>query len=286
MKSGGKSVSLCEYMHFEMRIVPYILLSVLPFISCGPNAARSGKAKTAPALEQPAEPTRYTYIVRNVYPHLAESYTQGLQFIDGQLWEGTGEYGHSVLQRVDLETGKADVKVRLPRSEFGEGITLFGDRIYQLTWMNNTAHVYDRKTFEKITNFRYTGEGWGLTTDGVKLYMSDGTANIRVIDPATFRREKDIPVTYKGQPVEMLNELEWIDGRIWANVYTTNQIVLIDPASGVVEGVVDLTGLLPDADRTPETDVLNGIAYDVATGRIFVTGKRWDKLFEIEIVNQ
>ncbi len=269
-----------------MRIVTTLLLSALMFVSCGPNAARTQKTQPAAAARQPAAPVHYTYIVRNVYPHLASSYTQGLQFVDGELWEGTGEYGRSVLQRLDLETGRADVKVRLPRSEFGEGITLLGDRIYQLTWMNNTVHVYDRKSFEKVADHRYTGEGWGLTTDGRKLYMSDGTANIRVVDPATFRRERDIPVTYEGQPVGMLNELEWIGGRIWANVYTTDQIAVIDPATGVVEGVVDLTGLLPDADRTAETDVLNGIAYDEATERIFVTGKRWNKLFEIEIVKQ
>lgn len=274
-------------MLFEkMRTVTTLLLSALLFTACGPRAARTQKAATATPAATPAAPVRYTYIVRNVHPHLTTSYTQGLQFADGELWEGTGEYGHSVLQRLDLSTGKADVKVRLPRAEFGEGITLLGERIYQLTWMNNTVHVYDRKSFEKIDEHRYTGEGWGLTTDGTKLYMSDGTANIRVVDPVSFRRERDIPVTYEGQAVEMLNELEWIGGKIWANVYTTDQIVMIDPATGIVEGVVDLTGLLPDADRTPQTDVLNGIAYDEATGRIFVTGKRWNKLFEIEIVKQ
>lgn len=268
-----------------MRIFTSFILPVLLFASCGPNAARTQKVQPETAVP-PAATERYTYVVRNTYPHLTTSYTQGLQFTDGELWEGTGEYGHSVLQRLDLATGKADVKVRLPRSEFGEGITLLNGEIYQLTWMNNTAHVYDRETLRKIRDFRYPGEGWGLTTDGKKLYMSDGTAYIHVLDPATFSRERSIPVTYEGQSVEMLNELEWIDGKIWANVYTTDQIVLIDPATGVVGGVVDLTGLLPESDRTAQTDVLNGIAYDAATERIFVTGKRWDKLFEIEIVKQ
>lgn len=269
-----------------MRIVTTLLLAALLSASCGPRTARTQESAAAASARQSAPAERYTYVVRNVYPHLTTSYTQGLQFADGELWEGTGEYGRSVLQRLDHATGRADVKVRLPRTEFGEGITLLGDRIYQLTWTSNTVHVYDRRSFEKVADFRYTGEGWGLTTDGTKLYMSDGTSTIRVVDPATFRRERDIPVTYEGQALELLNELEWIDGRIWANVYTTDQIAVIDPATGVVEGVVDLTGLLPDADRTPRTDVLNGIAYDEATGRIFVTGKRWNKLFEIEIVKQ
>lgn len=264
----------------------FFLSAFLLLVSCGPNAARTQRTTHASATRPSAPAARYSYIVRNVYPHPTTSYTQGLQFIDGELWEGTGEYGHSVLQRLDLHTGDADVKVRLPRSEFGEGITLLGDRIYQLTWTNHTAHVYDRQTFGKRADHRYTGEGWGLTTDGTKLYMSDGTANLRVVDPETFRRERDIPVTYEGQPVGLLNELEWIDGKIWANVYTTDQIVIIEPETGVVEGVADLTGLLPDADRKPETDVLNGIAYDAETGRIFVTGKRWNKLFEIELVKQ
>lgn len=269
-----------------MRIVTTLLLAALLSASCGPRTARTQESAAAASARQSAPAERYTYVVRNVYPHLTTSYTQGLQFADGELWEGTGEYGRSVLQRLDLATGRADVKVRLPRTEFGEGITLLGDRIYQLTWTSNTVHVYDRRSFEKVADFRYTGEGWGLTTDGTKLYMSDGTSTIRVVDPATFRRERDIPVTYEGQALELLNELEWIDGRIWANVYTTDQIAVIDPATGVVEGVVDLTGLLPDADRTPRTDVLNGIAYDAATGRIFVTGKNWSRLFEIEIVRQ
>ena len=136
---------------------------------------------------------------------------------------------------------------------------------------------------EKIREFRYPGEGWGLTTDGEKLYMSDGTANIYTLDPATFKREKRTTVTLRGETLNFLNELEWIDGKIWANVYTTDQIVIIDPATGAVEGIVDLTGLLPEEDVTPATDVLNGIAYDAAGGRIFVTGKNWNKLFEIEI---
>jgi len=261
-----------------MRITAIALLASLLLASCGGNAARPRRTVSAPA-----EPKRYGYTVRSVHPHPTTSYTQGLQFADGILWEGTGQHGQSVLQTLDLETGVAQVVARLPRSEFGEGIALLDGKIYQLTWQSNKAHVYDAATGRKTGEFTYPGEGWGLTTDGRKLYMSDGTEHIYTIDPETFRREKSIAVTVAGQPVHFLNELEWIDGKIWANVYTTDQLVVIDPATGTVEGIVDLSGLLPDTDRTPDTDVLNGIAYDASADRIFVTGKNWPKLFEITI---
>lgn len=260
-----------------MKKFASVLLSGLLLVACGGNRARAKRPEAA------AEPKEYTYSVRAVYPHPTTSYTQGLQYVDGTLWEGTGQYGESVVQTVDLKTGRAEVFARLPREEFGEGITLLGGKLYQLTWQSNKAYVYDLETGKKIEEFRYPGEGWGLTTDGRRLYMSDGSANIYTLDPATFKREKRTTVTYKGLAVNFLNELEWIDGRLWANVYTTDQIVIIDPATGVVEGVVDLAGLLPEADVTPQTDVLNGIAYDEVGKRIFVTGKNWGKLFEIEI---
>ena len=257
-----------------------VLLSGLLLVACGGNQARAKRP------EAPAAPKEYTYAVRSVHPHPTTSYTQGLQFADGMLWEGTGEHGESVVQTLDLETGRTEVFARLPQEDFGEGITLLDGKLYQLTWQSNKAYVYDLETGKKIKEFRYPGEGWGLTTDGQKLYMSDGTATIHTVDPATFRREKRVTVPYKGAPVEYLNELEWIGGKLWANVYTTDQIVIIDPATGVVEGVVDLTGLLPDEEVTPTTDVLNGIAYDAAGKRIFVTGKNWSKLFEIEIIGK
>lgn len=231
------------------------------------------------------EPVRYGYNVKAVYPHLKSSYTQGLQFVDGELWEGTGEWGESVLQRVDLKSGEAEVLVRLPKSEFGEGITVLGDRVYQLTWTNNTVHIYDREG-KLVKDVRYSGEGWGLTSDGERLYMSNGSSKIYRIAPESFRREGGFTVTLRGEPVQYLNELEWIDGRIWANVYTTDYVVIINPDTGVVEGLIDFSGLLGEEDIDGDTDVLNGIAYDKATGRIFVTGKRWGKLFEVEIVKQ
>lgn len=262
-----------------MRPTILFLLSILA-AACGNNASRAGQP------QPPAQPKAYGYLVRATYPHAVTSYTQGLQYADGVLWEGTGEHGQSVLQRVDLATGRTQVVARLPQSEFGEGIAILGDTIYQLTWQSNKAYAYKASTGEKLREFRYPGEGWGLTTDGQKLYLSDGTATLHTIDPATFRREKRTTVTLRGEPVNYLNELEWIDGRIWANVYTTDQIVIIDPATGIVEGIVDLTGLLPTQELTPTTDVLNGIAYDAVGKRIFVTGKRWSKLFEIEITEK
>ena len=264
-----------------MKILPILCLAALLSAACGEGAAR--RKESAGETRTPAAPVRYTYTVRNVYPHLRSSYTQGLLWADGVLWEGTGQHGESVLQRIDLASGRPEVVAALPDREFGEGIALLDGKIYQLTWQSNTAHVYDAATGRRLRDFSYAGEGWGLTTDGASLYMSDGSATIRVLDPVTFRRKGSVTVTCEGRPVQFLNELEWIDGKIWANVYTTDAIVVIDPATGVVEAIVDLTDLLPADDATATTDVLNGIAYDPATKRIFVTGKNWPKLFEITI---
>ena len=269
-----------------MKTTTILLCAALLLGACGGNAARSRKSAAATRITVPAAPREYTYRVKAVHPHATDAYTQGLQYVDGTLWEGTGQHGASRVMKTDLGTGRTELFARLPRSEFGEGITLLDGRLYQLTWQSNTAHVYDLATRRKIRDHRYAGEGWGLTTDGEKLYMSDGTASIRTIDPETFRRERTTTVTYKGEPVQFLNELEWIEGKIWANVYTSDRIAIIDPRTGVVEGVVDLSGLLPEEEVTPSTDVLNGIAYDPATKRIFVTGKNWSKLFEIEIIRK
>lgn len=259
------------------RLVVASLLCIV-LIACGRRTQQSSAAKSLVA-----EPRYYGYTVVKSYPHSTQSYTQGLQFVGGRMLEGTGRNGHSVLSETDLESGRTREIARLKPSEFGEGITRLGDEIFQLTWTSNTVHVYDARTGRELRTARYPGEGWGLTTDGEKLYMSNGSSTIYRIDPATFRREGSVSVTCKGEPVELLNELEWIDGRIWANIYTSDWIAIIDPATGVVEGLVDLHGLLPEEERTPETDVLNGIACDAETGRIFVTGKNWSRLFEIEI---
>ncbi len=244
--------------------------------------ACSSQPKRTTAVPQIVEPVKYTYNIKAVYPHDTNSYTQGLQFVDGVLWEGTGEWGKSALQKVDLQSGKAEVLASLPKSEFGEGITVLGGKVYQLTWTNNKVHVYDLQG-NHLKDMRYVGEGWGLTSDGESLYMSNGTTDIYKMNPETFKREGKITVTMRGEAVNFINELEWIDGKIWANVYTTDYVVIINPQTGIVEGLIDFTGLLKPEDVTERTDVLNGIAYDAEGKRIFVTGKLWNKLFEIEI---
>lgn len=244
--------------------------------------ACSSQPKRTTAVPQIVEPVKYTYNIKAIYPHDTNSYTQGLQFVDGVLWEGTGEWGKSALQKVDLKSGRAEVLASLPKSEFGEGITVLGDKVYQLTWTNNKVHVYDLQG-NHLKDMRYVGEGWGLTSDGESLYMSNGTTDIYKMNPETFKREGKITVTMRGEAVNFINELEWIDGKIWANVYTTDYVVIINPQTGIVEGLIDFTGLLKPEDVTERTDVLNGIAYDAEGKRIFVTGKLWNKLFEIEI---
>ena len=262
-----------------MKKILIILMLSLTAISCG---SQTKKLDGVPSVVQPEY---YALSVKKSYPHSEQSYTQGLQYVDGVMWEGTGEWGESKLLKVDLESGDYTVLAELPRAEFGEGVTVLGDKIYQLTWTNGIAHVYNLEG-KRLKDFRYSGEGWGLTTDGEKLYMSNGTSDIYRINPETFKREATITVTLRGEVVEFLIELEWIDGKIWANVYTTDYIMIINPMTGVVEGLVDCRNLLPEEEQSAKTDVLNGIAYDEEGGRIFLTGKRWSKLFEVELIKQ
>ena len=274
------------FAEFLLYLFPNIVVNMKRllfaiFLSIFAMACSSQPNRTT-AVPQIVEPVKYTYNIKAVYPHDTNSYTQGLQFVDGVLWEGTGEWGKSVLQKVDLQNGKAEVLATLPKSEFGEGITVLGDKVYQLTWTNNKVHVYDLQG-NHLKDMRYVGEGWGLTSDGESLYMSNGTTDIYKMNPETFKREGKITVTMRGEAVNFINELEWIDGKIWANVYTTDYVVIINPQTGIVEGLIDFTGLLKPEDVTERTDVLNGIAYDAEGKRIFVTGKLWNKLFEIEI---
>ena len=261
-----------------MKQIFYALICSAIVVSCGSMRQKRAKTSSVTYAQQ-----AQVEVVKSL-SHQTDAYTQGLQFVDGLMWEGTGEYGSSRLQYTDLTTGKSTVVARLPEDHFGEGITLLGDKIYQLTWLNGVMHIYDRATFSKVDQKSYKGEGWGLTTDGQWLYMSDGTSTIKVLDPASLEVKRRISVLCNGVSLNYLNELEWIDGKIWANVYTLNQIVIINPESGVVETIVDLEGLLPQSEITPTTDVLNGIAYDKATGRIFVTGKNWSKMFEIRLL--
>jgi glutamine cyclotransferase len=228
----------------------------------------------------------YGFVVKNSYPHDPQAFTQGLFFKDGQLYESTGQKGQSSLRKVELKTGKVLQKKALADEYFGEGSTPVGENIVGLTWQSNVGFIYDAKTFALKGRFNYKGEGWGLASDAGNVYMSDGSAEIRVLDPKTLEERRRIQVTAEGKPIAQLNELEIVDGEIYANVWGTDVIARIDPASGKVVGWIDLTGLLPPAQRgTSSVDaVLNGIAYDGKHRKLYVTGKLWPKLFEIELV--
>lgn len=232
------------------------------------------------------KPVLYSYRVLNTYPHDRTAYTQGLYWHDGYLYEGTGQEGRSSLRKVDLPTGEVLQKKELDKEFFGEGIALLNGKIYQLTWQHNRGFIYDATTFKQVGEFGYSGEGWGIATDGKLLYMSDGSERIYVIDPDGFRRIRTLEIYTDQGKVNYLNEMEWIGGELWANVYMTDKIVRIDPVTGVVKGIIDMSGLLKSSDTDVNTDVLNGIAYDPSGKRIFVTGKNWNKLFEIELIRK
>ena len=219
------------------------------------------------------------------YPHDVESYTQGLFFHEGQLYESTGVHGKSTFRKVDLATGEALRKLSFDKKYFIEGSVIWKDNLYILTWESRMAFVYDAKTLEYKSSWKYPREGWGITTDGKNLIASDGSANLYFLDE-NFAQMKKVLVTIEGRPVRFLNELEYIDGKVWANVYTSDEIVIINPKDGHVEGVIDCRGLLPKNLYTSETDVLNGIAYNPEDGKIYLTGKNWPKLYEVRLVER
>ncbi len=232
-----------------------------------------------------AEEMLYTYSVVGQYPHDPRAFTQGLLFHDGVLYESTGLYGRSSLRRVALATGEVLQQRDLPPTFFGEGLTLWQDRLIQVTWREEIAFVYDRESFELLHTWSYVGEGWGLTHDGERLIMSDGSSTLTFRDPETFAVLGTVDVSSQQGPVTMLNELAYIEGEVWANIWLTDTIVRIDPINGRVLGWVDLTGLLALTEPAPyDVDVLNGIAYDADQQRVFVTGKLWPTLYEIELV--
>lgn len=216
------------------------------------------------------------------YPHDRTSYTQGLFFYDGQMYESTGLNGKSTFRKVDIRTGKALYRLNFDRRYFLEGSVEKNGNIYMLTWQNNVAFVYDAKTLKYKKSYSYPREGWGLTTDGKSLIASDGSANLYFLDD-DFRTARKVTVRLNGRPVNDLNELEYIDGKIWANVYLTDLIVIVNPADGNVEATVDCSGLLPSRLRYDDTDVLNGIAYNPQNGKIYLTGKNWCRLYEIKL---
>lgn len=223
-----------------------------------------------------------SYQVVRVYPHDPGAFTQGLVYIDGILYEGTGLNGRSGIRKVKLESGEVLQVQRLEERYFGEGIAVVGNSIVQLTWQGGVGFVYDRATFQRTRTFTYRGEGWGLAYDGRRLIMSDGTAVLRFLDPATLKETGRLRVKDGGQPVAQLNELEFVKGEILANIWQSDRIARISPSTGEVIGWIDLRGLLDPRD-TPGVDVMNGIAYDPAGDRLFVTGKLWPKLFEVRI---
>ncbi len=226
----------------------------------------------------------FGYRIVTKYPHDRGAFTQGLAYRSGVLYEGTGLYGQSTLRRVDLRTGDVREKVTLGSQYFGEGIAVLTDRIYQLTWREQTGFVYDRETFALLDRFSYSTEGWGLTTDGTRLIASNGTDRITFHDPGTFAELDSIAVRADGEPVLRLNELEYVNGEIWANVFQTDRIARIDRTTGAVRGWINLSGLLSEKDRAgQDVGVLNGIAYDASGERLFVTGKSWPTLFEIKL---
>lgn len=237
------------------------------------------------SLRCSAQLKSYKVEVVREYPHDVTSYTQGLFFHDGQMYESTGVAGESTFRKVDMATGKPLRKLEFADRYFVEGSVVFGDNLYILTWHNNVAFVYDINTLEYRSTWSYPREGWGLTTDGRSLIASDGSSTLYFMTPE-FKMERQVTVKLQGRPMRLLNELEYIDGKIWANVYTSDMILIIDPATGKVEATVDCSGLLPESLRKPDTDVLNGIAYNPADGKLYLTGKNWPRLYEVEIVEK
>ena len=230
------------------------------------------------------EINHYTYKIMNIYPHDPGAFTQGLAFEDGILYEGTGGMGVSTLRKVALETGKVLQQKRLRGHYFGEGITIYKDKVIQITYLSKTGFVYSKENFEILSRFNYPNEGWGLTYDGTHLIMSDGTSTLHLLDPETFERKGHIEVYDTKGPVPFLNELEFVRGSIYANIWQSDDIAIISPQTGRVIGYIQLQGLLPQSSAQEPVDVLNGIAYDIENGRLFVTGKLWPELFEIELV--
>jgi len=240
----------------------------------------------SPGESQPAATPVYGYEIVHTYPHDRAAFTQGLVYLDGFLYEGTGMNGKSSLRKVKLETGEVVQQKPLPDQYFGEGITDWNNELLQLTWQAQTGFVYDRTTFDSKRTFRYPGEGWGLTHDGTRVIMSDGSAALRFWNPTTLEETGRLQVVDGANPVANLNELEWVNGEIYANIWQTDRIARISPTTGRVTGWIDLQGLLSEADRAIPVDVLNGIAYDAEHKRLCVTGKLWPKIFEIKLIRR
>lgn len=263
-----------------MKVIFHLITALttgLCAISC--NSPRA----VSQTITSSNEIARYVIQVEEELNHSTDRYTQGLFFHEGQLYESAGQYGESAFFKTDFESGKVLSTIPFPKKYFLEGACVLDDKIYIITWNEGECFVYDLNTLKGETKFRYKGEGWGLTTDGKYLIMSDGTSLISFRDPKDFSVKRQIPVSYKGKALQYINELEYIDGKIWANVYTTDKIVIINPNNGVVEGEIDCTNLLKAEDRDERTDVLNGIAINDIDGSIYITGKYWPKMFRVKV---
>jgi len=258
---------------------PLLVFAIL-IAGCLTNGQTSRPATTA------AAPKKYGYKIIKTYPHDPAAFTQGLEYREGVLYEGTGRNGSSSLRKVELETGKVIQQIPLDPKYFGEGITVLNRQIVQLTWTHQIGFVYEQGSFRLIRDFNYTGEGWGLANDGSRIFMSDGSPEIRIMDPLSLAQTRRITVRDGTQPIKMLNELEYVRGELYANVWQTERIARISPADGKVLGWIELAGLLTPAEklRAGSDGVLNGIAFDQLGNRLFVTGKLWPKLFEIQLV--
>lgn len=266
-----------------MARMPLILVLLLSLASLQCN---SGTTNTnAPRNDSPenAVVQKFGYEIVNIWPHDPSAFTQGLVFLDGKMIESTGQVGRSSLRNVEIQTGRILKKLDVPPPHFAEGIALLNNKIYQLTWEDEVGFIYDAQSFEKLGEFKYDGEGWGLTTDGRSLILSDGSNRIRFLDPDSFQVTKTIAVMDAKVPVRELNELEFVNGEIYANIWHEDRIAVINPQTGRVTAWIDLAGLLQRGDVQDNEAVLNGIAYDQSTGRLFVTGKLWPKLFELKI---
>ena len=254
---------------------------LLLLATCLPLAAWPGQQETGGQQHKAVQ--QYTARVVAQKPQPRENFVQGLEILDGFLYVSAGNYGESRLLRYRLADGQLDASRDLAKRLFAEGLTILGDRIYQLTWQNKAMLVYQKSDLEYQRWLPLAGEGWGLTNNGKELIYSDGSAQLHFLSPDDARKLRSITVTEQGRPLRLLNELEWIDGMVWANIWGSDRIVIIDPASGEVTASIDLRGLLPPAEYRPGTDVLNGIARDPADGAIWVTGKRWPWLYRIEL---
>lgn len=252
-----------------------------------PSAAATSQAPAEPTPSSAAiRPAIQSYEIIATYPHDQEAFTQGLFFWEGALYESTGRYSESTIRKVDIETGEVLQSRDLPPEYFGEGITRWQDKIVALTWRSGTGFIVDLATFSPIDAFGYPGEGWGITASQTHLIQSDGSPVLRFLDPATLDITDTLTVNLNGKPLRNLNELEWINGEIWANVWQSDLIARIDPDTGNVTAVIDFTNLFPaSARRAPNDDVLNGIAHDPDTGRLFITGKHWPNLYEIKVTD-